>query len=89
MPLYSFECPHCGNIKEEIFKIDNCPKSIKCKCGGRARKIITVGGIITDNNALWLPSVVEQMRPDYDKQPIETRTELKGYLKNNGLIWTG
>lgn len=90
MPLYSYECSHCGNIEEEIFKIDSCPKSIKCVvCGERAGKIITIGGIITDNNALWLPSVVHQMKPDYEKQPIETRLELKNYLSSHGLIWTG
>lgn len=89
MPLYSFECSKCGTVKDKVFKIADCPKTIKCKCGGRARKIVTVGGIITDNNALWLPSVVQQMKPDYDKKPVETRLELKNYLSEHGLCWTG
>lgn len=90
MPIYSFKCPSCGKETEKIFKIASCPQSIKCDCGkDKAKKIITIGGIITDENALWLPSVVEQCKPDYDKRPVETRTELKKYLKDNGLIFTG
>lgn len=91
MPLYEFFCEKCNATQEEIFKIADCPTHVKCKdCGNRAKKIISArGSIVTDNNALWLPSVVEQMKPDYDKRPIETRGGLKKYLKDNGLIWTG
>lgn len=89
MPLYSFECEHCEQIIDKVFKIADCPKSIECACGKKASKIIVIGGVQTDGNVSWLASTVEQMRPDYDKRPIETRTELKQYLKDNGLIWTG
>lgn len=91
MALYSYECPSCKQITDKVFKMADCPKAIKCRCGKKAKKIITIGGggIQTDGNVIWMDSVVEQMRPDYDTRPIETRTELKKYLKDNGLIWTG
>ena len=91
MPVYEFFCEKCEITQEEIFKIKDCPKHIKCKkCGNKAKKIISSkGAIFTDGNVIWMDSVVSQMRPDYDKRPIETRTELKSYLKDNGLIWTG
>ena len=88
-PLYSYECPSCEQTTDKVFKIADCPKSIECKCGKRAKKIIVIGGLQTDGNVPWLASTVEQMRPDYDTRPIETRTALKKYLKDNGLIWTG
>ena len=93
LPIYEFECESekCKNIQEAIFRVNSCPKHIKCKkCGNKAKKIISSkGAIFTDGNVIWMDSVVSQMRPDYDKRPIETRTELKSYLKDNGLIWTG
>ena len=90
-PLYEFECKECKDIQENIFKIKDCPQVVKCKqCGKEAKRIISIrGAILTDGNVKWLPSVVEQMRPDYDNRPIETRTDLKKYLKENGLVWTG
>jgi len=88
MILNDFECRSCGNIEERVesfnVEIAKCPK-----CGGVARKIITIGGIITDENARWLPSVIHQCKPDYDKTPVETRSALKNYLSEHGLCWTG
>lgn len=90
MPIYTFECPKCGKVAERIYHIDKCPKAVLCDCGKKAKKIITFGGgIRTDSNAMWLPSVVEQMKPDYETQPVETRTQFKNYLDSHGLVWTG
>ena len=91
MPIYQYECTNCKKIRDKFFHVKDFPKSIKCSnCGEHAKKIITAGGgIITDNNALWLPSVIDQMKPDYETQPVETRQEFKRYLSSHGLVWTG
>ena len=90
MPTYEYECEKCQKVHEEIRRIADRDEEVICECGGRAKKIISAkGAIFTDGNVIWMPSVVDQMKPDYDKRPIETRTELKSYLKDNGLIWTG
>lgn len=88
-PLYDFFCDNCNKTIEQVYHIEACPKSIECTCGRQARKIITIGGIQTDRNVPWLPSVIDQLKPDYDTRPVETRTEFKHYLKDNGLVWIG
>ena len=40
MPVYEFECESCGQVTEELVRMDT--KSIKCpKCGKRAPKIMS------------------------------------------------
>ena len=89
MPFYDYECSKCGQITEKIYPIEACPEKISCICGGMAKKIIGSGGLQTDGNVPWLASVIDQLKPDYDKKPVETRTEFKKYLKSHGLVWTG
>lgn len=89
MPLYNFECLSCGSIKEKFFHIDDCPAAIKCECGEKAQKIITVGhGGIQSDAPVWLPSAVKVLQPSHEK-PITTRGEYKTYLKNNGITAIG
>ena len=84
MPLYEFEC-QCGKISEDFFRVAECPDSIDCECGKKAKKILSMrGGIQTDNDVTWLPSAVDVLQPDYE-QRITTRTEYKKYLKEKGL----
>lgn len=86
MPLYEYECQHCGWVNEQIHKVTQIPEMIQCeKCGYPAKKILSGhGAIMTDNKVKWLPSAVKALQPDYEK-PIETRTEYKNYLKKNHL----
>jgi putative FmdB family regulatory protein len=87
MPLYSFECQKCKTIKEKFFHMEECPKSILCDCGGKAKKILTAGhgGIQTDSDVIWMPSAIKTLQREGER-PIETRTEYRKYLKKNNLI---
>jgi putative FmdB family regulatory protein len=41
MPVYEFECDSCGQVTEELVRMDT--KSIKCpKCTQKARKIMSL-----------------------------------------------
>jgi len=83
MPLYDFLC-ECGREQELPFHIDMCPECISCACGKTAKKVLSVGGIRTDNDVSWMESAVKVLQPDYERT-IKTRTEYRKYLKDNRL----
>lgn len=93
MPIYSFECVNCGELKDLFFKINDCPESVKCEeCGELAVKIIVLGhgGVRCDSmsDVPWLASAVENLQPDGEK-PLETRGQYNKYLKDKNIIATG
>ena len=88
MPIYEFKCKQCQRITERIFRVSECPGRIKCACGKMAKKILSRGTVLTDDNVSWLPSAVKVLQPDYER-PIETRKEYEKYLKNKGLECIG
>lgn len=72
-----------------VYKTTKFPKTIKCvNCGGRAKKIISLGAIQTDAKVKWLPSACQTLQREHER-PIETRGEYKTYLKDNNLICKG
>lgn len=70
MPAYDFECQKCGDIAEHVYRIADCPEELRCdRCGGTAKKIISIGGQnIFREEAPWLNSVLEVV----DKDPSKT-----------------
>ena len=43
MPVYEFECESCGQVTEELVRMDT--KSIKCpECDHKAKKIMSLCG---------------------------------------------
>jgi len=83
LPTYEYEC-ECGKIIERVHKITNIPKTTKCKCGKRAKKILSLPAIQTDGDVRWLPSASKVLVKHYER-PLETRGEYKQYLKDNHL----
>lgn len=91
MPLYSFFCSHCGKTMDKVFPINDCPRVVECVgCRHLADKILSTGhgGIQTDGDVKWLPSACEVLQR-HGERPLETRTEYRQYLKDNGLIAGG
>lgn len=96
MPLYDFECTVCGKIKDEFYKIDECPSKIKCECGKMMKKILAIGhgGIQVDTEPTWLAGARDGLQ-DTDAirakkvKPIETRREYKDFLKRNNIVPLG
>ena len=86
MALYTFKCGKCGRIMDKIFPMKDCPCKIECiHCRGEAEKILSATSIQTDAKVSWLPSACEVLQR-HGERPLETRTEYKKYLKDNGLI---
>ena len=64
------------------------PKTVKCECGGQAKKILSIGAIHADTDVPWLPSASEVLVKHHEK-PLTTRTEYRQYLKENHLAPIG
>lgn len=84
MPLYTYECPDHGQFDAfyrlaERADIAGCPK-----CGQASRRIIALGhGGIFREEPTWLDDSVRGALQDPSEKPIETRSELKKWLKDH------
>lgn len=92
MPILSdFECRRCLSITEKLCDYEQ--KTLTCpKCGGKAKRIISVGRkFISDENAPWLKSVldvVDRSNPaahvqNFLKDP--SRANYKKWMKGEGI----
>lgn len=97
MPIYSFYCDNCETDHDEYFKIDDCPRQIKCHdCDGKAKKIIAQGhgGVLSDSPK-WINGQTREVLQNMDRvragleAPIETRGQLNRHIKERGLIPLG
>ena len=53
MILADFECQKCGKITEHY--VDAQQKAVKCQCGGKAKKIISLPGVyVNSENPVWI-----------------------------------
>jgi putative FmdB family regulatory protein len=89
MPAYDYECSQ-GHVEELVFPMDSAPQTVKCKCGRRAKKIISVGGI-QDDHPIWLDGARNSVQcveaEAFDgRKPIENRTDYNRYIKEHGLV---
>ena len=91
MPIYDFQCQHCGSIEERIEPVHKtltvCPK-----CKGLAKRIISTGKVFTANeDSPWVRSMLEVADKDsnaphvveFRKNP--TRINYKRWMKGEGL----
>jgi putative FmdB family regulatory protein len=91
MPLYSYQCLGCGKEFDEFYRVDDYPQTRKCadpKCPGLAIKIIAARGVVLSDTPAWLDRYVQGALLDVDSKhfrPIESRTELKRHMKQNGI----
>lgn len=90
MPIYTYECKHCGTITESIYKVADRPDTETChKCGGDAGRILSSHGAVhTDNDVKWLASACKVLQKP-GEAPLETRSQWKRYLKDHHLIAVG
>ena len=87
MPVYEYECD-CGEKIEVICHVTEYQKIMGCACGGSAKQVIGHAFSHRDSDVPWLPSAVKVLQPDGER-PVETRSELRKYLKLHGLISKG
>jgi putative FmdB family regulatory protein len=90
MPLYTYECENCGRIFELTLSLKDHVTTTVCQvCDGDARQILVPGhGGIQDDHPRWLNDQVRGVLQDTDDpgtRPIETRSDYRWYLKDNGI----
>jgi putative FmdB family regulatory protein len=92
MPIYEYLCDDCGGTEERIYPVTNIRKSVKCRCGGKAKRIITASGHFTANqDAAWIRSVREVVSKDPRKKHCQeflknpTRQNYHNWMKQEGL----
>ena len=86
MPLYRYECPNCTIEYDQFLKLADYKTPVLCPtCGRIGKKVITAQ--IQRDEPTWLNDEVRGCLQDTEtEKPIETRTEYKRYLKDNGII---
>ena len=87
MPLYDYKCKECG-VFEKFGQISD--ESAKCKCGKKAKRIIS-GGQKFNDDAEWIRSIVEVTDKESDKPATReflrnpNRTNLGRMMKAEGI----
>jgi putative FmdB family regulatory protein len=88
MPIYTYECKNCGRIFDLSLSLKNHTQQTVCEiCDGDAVQILVPGhGGIQDDHPTWLDHRVKGCLQDPSDRPIESRTDYKRFLKDNGII---
>jgi putative FmdB family regulatory protein len=86
MPLYHYKCQNCKTGYDQFLKLADYKTPVPCpRCGRIGEKVITAQ--IQRDEPTWLNDEVRGCLQDTESEaPIETRTEYKRYLKDNGII---
>ena len=79
MPIYSFQCPACGETLDDSRSVDDRRRSVPCKCGGIHQRI---------------PEMfhVDTFEPYYDEglgADVGSRMERRVLMKQLGVIEAG
>ena len=86
MPLYHYKCQNCTAAYDQFLKLADYKTPVPGPtCGRTGKKVITAQ--IQRDEPTWLNDEVRGCLQDTESEaPIETRTEYKRYLKDNGII---
>ena len=90
MPMYDFECP-AGHVFEELHNIARRPDIVICPhCDQDAKRIITIQreGVQVDYPE-WITDgsqTAALITPARGQRPIESRSDLKRFLRENPNI---
>lgn len=80
MPLYEYRCS-CGRITQKVRVSTARNKTVKCLCGGDAKKIISVPSLVTDTNFGY----TGKFDPRLGGPKIEGRKDFWNRVKQKGL----
>ena len=75
MPMYEYQCPICGYIKEELKDIVQRDDEIKCpRCGTKMKRIISKSNIKFIGDGWYVnekKNIPEKMADKYDKLGLD------------------
>ena len=87
MPLYEYKCQKCNATFDLYFPLQEWDVQPDCPtCGGQGKKVISCH--IQRDEPTWLNDEVRGCIQDTDgpHKLIETRTDYKRHLKDNGIV---
>lgn len=87
MPLYQYECRDCGKQQEVFWTIVGRVNEVDCVCGGRARRIMAIGGVIGDDMPPWMrhPETIGCLQNSSERK-VKTRSEFNKLVKERNII---
>lgn len=86
MPMYDYECPHCGHKQEAFFHIKDKPDDIPCVCGKEAVKVLSNSMVLGDDMPPWMRHrETLGCLQSRGERPIQTRGEYNRYLKQKQI----
>ena len=84
MILCDYECPKCKKVTEHF--VDAQQKTVDCKCGGKAKKIISLPGVyVNSENPNWIKSVLEVV--DKENKAPHVQEFIKHPTRENYKRW--
>ena len=91
MPILAdFECSKCNTVTEHY--VDAQQKTVECKCGGKAKKIISLPGVyVNSENPSWLKSVTDVVDKEDKRHHVQeflkhpTRENYKRWMKEEKI----
>ena len=91
MPILAdFECSKCNTVTEHY--VDAQQKTVECKCGGKAKKIISLPGVyVNSENPSWLHSVTDVIDKEDKRHHVQeflkhpTRENYKRWMKEEKI----
>jgi len=91
MPILAdFECSKCNTVTEHY--VDAQQKTVKCKCGGKAKKIISLPGVyVNSENPNWIRSVLDVVDKEDKRHHVQeflkhpTRENYKRWMKEEKI----
>lgn len=81
MPTWEFSCPKCKQVEARFLLKGPPPKTVRCKCGGRAKQIVSLA-----TPRIWKPLTLEHANID-GEGPITfySEKELKQHCRKHGI----
>ena len=90
MILADFECSKCNTVTEHY--VDAQQKTVECKCGGKAKKIISLPGVyVNSENPNWIRSVLDVVDKEDKRHHVQeflkhpTRENYKRWMKEEKI----
>jgi len=81
MPVWDYKCPRCQQVVERFLHKGPPPKTVRCKCGGRARREISRA-----KPQVWKPLTLEHINVDGEGPlTFNSKGDLRRYCRKHGL----
>lgn len=72
MPLYEYQCEHCGEHFERIQKFSDRPLTTHDKCGGNVHRLLSVSALQFKGSGWYVNDYAKSSKPESDGSSKKT-----------------